>query len=76
MKFIKLKTSDGDVRWINLEQVSRVTMGTESQDVPFVAILFADGNVEESLKIRGIDEDNQQAIKMLVEALDRLSGDR
>jgi hypothetical protein len=73
MRYIRLETSDQDTRWINLEQVCRVTRGIESPGVPIVAIIFADGNVDDCLKIRGTDEINKKAISQLVGALDRLS---
>ncbi len=75
MHFIKLQTSDQDTRWINLQQVSRVTTGTEAADVPFVAILFGDATTGESLKIRGDDEINRHAIEKLIAALDVLAGE-
>jgi len=73
MHFLKVDTSDQVVRWINFEQVSRVTLGLESPGVPIVAIVFASGDTEEALKIRGTDDTNRKAIEKITEALDILA---
>jgi len=70
MNFMKLQTSDGDTRWINLDLVSRVTTGVEPAGDPFVAVIFADGAVDESLIIHGTDEKNREAIDALTKCLD------
>ena len=62
MHFVKLETSDDDQRWINLNQVSRVTIGTDDSGIEVLVAIFADGDVNDSLKIRGTDEVNKQAI--------------
>jgi hypothetical protein len=38
-----------------------------------IAIIFADGRVDDCLKIRGTDEINKKAIAVLTDALDKLS---
>lgn len=65
MHFVKLETSDDDQRWINLNQVSRVTIGIDESGVEVLVAIFADGDVNDSLKIRGTDEINKQAIVKL-----------
>jgi len=70
MTFVKLQMSDGDTRWINLDLVSRVTSGTEPSGDPFVAVIFADGNADESLIIHGTDQKNREAIDALKKCLD------
>ncbi len=62
MHFVKVETSDEDVCWINLDLVSRVTIGKDEAGVDTLVATFADGHVRDSLKIRGTDEVNQQAI--------------
>lgn len=69
MNFVKIITSDGETRWINLAQVSRVTTATESQDEPLLAVMFADANPEAVLKIHGTDDVNREAIRKFTTAL-------
>ena len=73
MHFIKLATSDQDTRWINLEQVSRVTLGEEVSGVPVAVIVFSDGDLEQGLKIHGTEDVDRQAIDKLTTVLDTLS---
>ena len=65
MHFVKLETSDDDRRWINLHQVSRVTSGIDESGVEVLVAIFADGDVNDSLKICGTEEINRQAIVKL-----------
>lgn len=65
MRFVKLETSDEDSRWINLHQVSRVTVGTDASGINVLVAIFADGDLDNSLTIRGTDEVNRQAITKL-----------
>lgn len=69
MHFIHFETSDGDNRWINLHQVSRVTVGKDPNGHDFLVAMFADGDVSESLKIVGSDEVNRRAITAFERAL-------
>jgi hypothetical protein len=72
MHFIKLSTSDGETRWINLEAVSRVTFGHDApREEEFVAIIFGDGE-EARLTIHGNTVENRQAITDLRMSLDEL----
>lgn len=73
MHFVKLETSDDDLRWINLNQVSRVTIGTDESGIQVLVAIFADGNLSDSLKIRGTDEINKQAIIKLERELNHRS---
>ena len=65
MHFVKIETSDDDRRWVNLEQVSRVTVGVDDAGIEVLAAIFADGDLENSLRIRGTDEINRVAIATL-----------
>ena len=69
MAFVRLETSDRDTRWINLDQLSRVTLGTDRDDVEFIVAVFADGHLEDRLEIRGTDDTNVEAIRRLQRAL-------
>lgn len=71
--YVKLCTSDGETRWVNLAQVSRVTMASVSADEPLLVVFFADADPESKLEIRGSDEANRQAIANLTARLDELS---
>lgn len=70
MNFVKIETSDSETRWINLDHVSRVTLATQTQGTPILAIFFADGNRDSSLKISGSDPVNKKAIERFVAHLD------
>lgn len=73
MHFVKLQTSDEDCRWINLHQVSRATIGTDESGVEVLVAVFADGDLDNSLIIRGTDEVNKQAIVKLERELNHRS---
>ena len=62
MHFVKLDTSDHACHWVNLYQVSRVTIGTDESGVDVLVAVFSDGDLQNSLTIRGTDEVNRQAI--------------
>lgn len=69
MFFVKLETSDDDTRWINLDQLSRVTLGKDELGIEVLTAVFADGHVEDRLQIRGTDEINVEAIRRFQRAL-------
>ena len=71
MNYIKITTSDGDTRWLNLAHISRVTLGRETNGTPILAIFFQETQPQAVLKIHGTDAVNQQAIDSLIEVLDR-----
>lgn len=72
MKFIKVQTSEGETRWINLDLVSRVTLATESgRAQPLMVITFADACPEARVQIRGGNEVDDKAIRQLTKALDK-----
>ncbi len=73
MHFVKIQTSDNETRWINLEQVSRVTLGADDSGEPILAVVFADGNPDLSLKLHGSDHVNRAAIGCLTAGLDAVS---
>ncbi len=69
MSFVKLEPSVGDTRWINLHQLSRVTLGEDESGTEVLIAVFADGHVEDRLQIRGTDEINREAICCFQRAL-------
>lgn len=71
MSFVRIETSDRDTRWINLDLVSRVTLGTDEAGTEVLVAMFADGDVGDSLKIRGTDEMNKAAILEFERALNQ-----
>ncbi|HRQ76699.1 MAG TPA: hypothetical protein PK098_12345 [Phycisphaerales bacterium] len=74
MNYIKITTSEGETRWINLAQVSRVTLATQaSSGKPLLVIIFADGEEDGRLTIHGSDAKNLAAIKSLTAYLDELA---
>ena len=78
MRYIRLVTSDGESRWINLAQVSRVTLaaGESARGGSVLAIFFADACPDGKLEIHGNTAENRQAIEKLTQALDALSDQR
>ena len=73
MKLIKLHTSDGDTRWINLDLVRRVTLAEQTTGEPVLAVIFDDGSTEADLRILGSTPENRSAIHQLTAVLDELS---
>lgn len=69
MSFVKIETSDQDTRWINLELISRVTIGKDESGVELLVAVFADGDAGDSLRIRGTDDVNKEAILKFERAL-------
>jgi hypothetical protein len=71
MHFIKFTTSDAETRWINLEQVCRFTLATDTaRNYPVLAIVFADGSLEEKLVINGSNDQNRKVIEQIAAHLD------
>ena len=73
MQFVQVETSDDDRRWINLHQLSRVTIGTDETSQPLLIAIFADGDVGNSLKIVGHCEVNRKAIANIERVLNEHS---
>ncbi len=71
MSFVKIETSDEDTRWINLNSISRVTIGKDETGVDLMIAVFADGDVDDALTIRGTDEVNKEAILEIERALNQ-----
>jgi len=78
MQYFKLVTSDRESRWINLAQVSRVTLAPSesARGGPVLAIFFADACPDRKLEVHGTTPENCQAIEKLTQALDALAGQR
>ena len=74
MRYFKLATSDDESRWINLAQVSRVTLAPKgAHNAPVLAVLFADASGETKLEIHGSTPQNRKAIEALTALLDSLA---
>jgi hypothetical protein len=72
--YVKLETSDGETRWINLAQVSRVTSVMEAnRRVKVVVVMFGDARSETAFKLCGDNDQDRAAIKVLEASLDALS---
>lgn len=74
MNYFKLETSDGEIRWVNLNLISRVTL-VQAPDAscPLLVITFADAHSEARVQIRGDTEQNGHAIRRLCDKLDSIS---
>ncbi|MCP4782822.1 MAG: hypothetical protein GY903_15320 [Fuerstiella sp.] len=71
MSFVKIETSDEDTRWINLDSISRVTIGKDEAGVELMVAVFADGDVNDALTLRGTDDVNKEAILEIERALNQ-----
>jgi hypothetical protein len=75
MKYVKLETSDGTARWINLEQVSRVTLAQDpGKDSPLLVITFEDASAEARVQVRGSNPADLKVIRQFTKLLDKLAG--
>lgn len=70
MKFIKLHVGGDTIRWINLEQVSRVTLANESSGHQLMVIVFADGHRETQLRLSSEDDHEAKMIDQIIHRLD------
>jgi len=74
MRYIRIETDDHETRWINLDQVARVTLARHtSNGHPILVMFFASDQDECTLKIDGATSKNAAAIKALIAALDASS---
>lgn len=74
MQYVKLETSDGETRWINLAQVSRVTSVMEaSRRAKVIVVMFGDARGETALRLCGDNDQDRAAIEVLEASLDALS---
>ena len=69
MQFVQVETSDNDRRWINLHQLSRVTIGEDESSQQLLVAVFADGDIGNSLRIVGHTDLNREAIRQFERAL-------
>ncbi len=69
MSFVRIETSGEDTRWINVNRISRVTIGQDEAGVEVLVAVFADGDVSDCLRIRGTDAVNKEEILELERAL-------
>lgn len=71
MHFVKLVTSDNEARYINLDQVSRVTLAKDvTRDSNLMVIFFSDAEHDSRLEVEGDTEQNRKAIECFIASLD------
>jgi hypothetical protein len=73
MEFVKITTSDVETRWLNLRQISRVTLAKDEQGDPLLVVIFHDHSPEMTIQIHGTDETNRHAIEKVTAHLDENS---
>lgn len=74
MHYIHIETTDGESRWLNLAQVSRVTSAFETgTDIEIIVVFFADGEAESTLRLRGSTDQDRAAIQVLKSHLEALT---
>ena len=71
--YIKLETSDGEVRWINLDRVRRVTLAEETVGESLLVIVFDEGDASDEVRIHGSDDKNRQVIQQVISKMDELA---
>lgn len=70
MSFVRIDTNDGETRWLNLANISRVTRAADANDETVLIVMFADGKTESTLRIRGDNPVDLAAIDKLIMDLD------
>lgn len=74
MQYVRIDTDDGEVRWINLDQISRVTLAKEAPTGnPILVITFADTSPQARLTIQATSDANRKAIDKITSAVDALA---
>lgn len=74
MHYVRIDTDDGETRWINLAQVSRITLAKEAPSGnPILVITFADTALQARLSIQATSSANRKAIDTLTSAADALA---
>ncbi len=69
-RFLKISTSNGEQRWINLDRVTRVSLADEPHGEPVLVFSF-EGN--DRVKIHGADEDARNLIRRIASSLDSVA---
>ncbi len=76
MHYVKIDTSDGEARWLNLAQVSRVTSTAEvGSGEEILVVIFADPCTDVTLKLHASNDQDRAAIQVLKAHLDALVKD-
>lgn len=74
MRYVKIETED-ETRWVNLNHVVRVTLARHvNSGAEILAVYFASGIEEATLRIDGTSKKNAIAIRALTVALDSAAG--
>ncbi|MHC4995702.1 MAG: hypothetical protein ACYTGQ_11675 [Planctomycetota bacterium] len=73
MEFVKITTSDIETRWLNLRQISRVTLTQDEQGNQLLVVIFQDHSPEMTIQIHGSDDMNRHAIEKVTAHLDEIS---
>ena len=77
MSFIKIETSEGDSRWINLDHVVRATLAHEAvSGEVLLALTFSTDHGRPTLNIHGTDDINRSAIDQIIHALESRTVER
>lgn len=71
--FVRITSSDGETRWINLDRITRATLAVDAHGEPLLVLLFGEHDASERLQLRGQDETDRHAIEAITCELDRRS---
>ena len=66
-RFLKVSTTNGEQRWINLDRVTRVSLATDPAGEQVMAFCF-DG--QDRVLIHGADEDSRILMRRIISSLD------
>lgn len=70
MHFVRIESSDGETRWINLDQIVRVTLAEEAPSGEPLLVITSTHDDGERFSIRGHTEKDRRTIEKLIALLD------
>ncbi|MCB9838041.1 MAG: hypothetical protein H6813_01775 [Phycisphaeraceae bacterium] len=70
IRFLKVTSSNGEQRWINLDLVTRVSMAKESDGNPVLVFCFEG---DDRVTIHGVDDVSRTLIQDVVSTLDSIA---
>ncbi len=68
--FVKITTSNGEERWVNLSRVTRISLSRDQGGESSMTFCF-DGT--DKVTVHGSDERNREVIRRLVAQLDHIA---
>ncbi|MFO0831007.1 MAG: hypothetical protein U0637_04085 [Phycisphaerales bacterium] len=66
-RFMRLSSSTGERRWINLDRVTRISLATDPSGDPILVFSF-DGH--DQIRVHGSDNESRELIRAIAQTLD------